>query len=49
MDALRLKSALDLREEPSACKKAAEHTVITGIAIAPVQVPVSARSAAPWH
>ena len=39
MDQLRLKSALDLREEPHACKKAAEHNVITGVAIAPVQVP----------
>ena len=38
MDKLRLKSALDLREEPHACKKAAEHNVITGVAIAPVQV-----------
>ncbi len=40
MDQLRLKSALDLREEPHACKKAAEHNVITGVAIAPVQVPL---------
>ena len=38
MDALRVKSALDLREEPNACKKAAEHNVVTGMAVAPIQV-----------
>jgi hypothetical protein len=38
MDALNVKSALDLREEPNACKKAAEHNVVTGMAVAPIQV-----------
>ena len=38
MDALNVKSALDLREEPNLCKKAAEHNVVTGMAVAPIQV-----------
>ena len=46
MDALRVKSALDLREESNACKKAAEHNVVTGMAIAPIQVPLRSELAA---
>ena len=35
---LRIASALDLRAEPHACKKAAEHSVVTGVAVAPLQL-----------
>lgn len=36
--ALRITSALDLREEPHACRKAAEHSVVTGVAVAPLEL-----------
>jgi len=35
---LKIHAALDLREQPHACKKAAEHSVATGIAVAPLQL-----------
>ena len=35
---LNIHSALDLREQPHACKKVAEHGVATGIAVAPLQL-----------
>ena len=38
MDALNVRSALDLRQEPGACKKAAEHNVVTAMAVGPIQV-----------
>ena len=42
LSGLRLTSALDLREEPHACRKAAEKSVTTGIAVAPLELlPVS--------
>jgi hypothetical protein len=38
LSGLRLTSALDLREEPHACRKAAEKSVTTGIAVAPLEL-----------
>ena len=53
MHALNVKSALDLREEPGACKKAAEHSVITAMAVGPIQVTISEyerkRLVFSWH
>lgn len=35
---LHVRAAVDLREEPSACKKAAKSNVVNGIAAAPLEV-----------
>jgi hypothetical protein len=35
---LHIASALDLREQPHACRKAMEHSVVTGVAVAPLEL-----------
>lgn len=45
---LGITSALDLREEPHACRKAAEHSVVTGVAVAPLEL-LPVRDINPLH
>ncbi len=35
---LHISSALDLREQPHACRKAMGHSVVTGVAVAPLEL-----------